>query len=39
MSKPTDSGYLESMAGSLVINGAMNVFVVDGVTRDVFFGK
>jgi len=26
-------------AGSLVINGAMNVFVVDGVTRDVFFGK
>jgi uncharacterized membrane protein len=24
--------------GSLVINGAMNVFVVDGITRDVFFG-
>jgi uncharacterized membrane protein len=23
--------------GSLVINGAMNVFVVDGITRDVFF--
>jgi len=24
--------------GSLVINGAMNVFVVDGITRNVFFG-
>lgn len=24
--------------GSLVINGAMNIFVVDGITRDVFFG-
>ena len=23
---------------SLVINGAMNIFVVDGITRDVFFG-
>ena len=25
--------------GSLIINGAMNVFVVDGITRDVFFGS
>jgi uncharacterized membrane protein len=25
--------------GSLVINGAMNIFVVDGITRDVVFGS
>jgi uncharacterized membrane protein len=36
---PTHRNWMLGMyTGSLIINGAMNIFVVDGITRDVFFG-